>query len=705
MPELFIELFSEEIPARAQVRGATELMALVGEMLAPLAPRSRVFFGPRRVALAAEVAACVAGSVTTERGPRVGAPEQAVAGFLRKHSATRDALRQDGGFWVLDRHSQAVDAASLIAGAMPGMLRRFAWPKSMRWGGTSAFTWIRPLRRIACLLDGAVVDFDLARDGDDGHGLAAGNLTEGHRFHAPGTVAVTGVDAWQAALRARYVVVDAAERTEMIRTGIAAVAAAQDVSVVDDAGLVDEVAGLVEWPVPLLGRIDAAFVDLPPEIMQVSMRVNQRYFATRNADGRAAPWFAFVANIAAADGGAAIVAGNERVLRARFSDARHFWDLDRRTRLADRVAALDGVTFHTQLGTQGDRVRRLVRLAGTIAPLVGADVARAERAALLAKADLTTGLVGEFPELQGVMGGYYAKHDGEHADIVAGVREHYAPKGPSDSVPSTTTGIAVALADKLDQLAAFFSVDLCPTGSSDPYSLRRAALGVIRTIRENTLCLDLAGLVSSALEPLTPDIRLNSSSEISPQADDIKRLILKPSIISFLGERLRVQLKSEGVREDLFKASLGTLEMRIRSGFDIMSLLSLCSALSTFLTTQNGIDLLAGYKRATNILKIESGKGWQPQKDVDRVLLRSEAEIALYVAATTAHLLARTAFVAERFDQAATALAMLRAPLDAFFTNDTVNDPVAELRENRLRLLKYVETVFDEVADFSQIEA
>jgi len=393
------------------------------------------------------------------------------------------------------------------------------------------------------------------------------------------------------------------------------------------------------------------------------------------------------------------------VLRARFSDARHFWDLDRRTRLADRVAALDGVTFHTQLGTQGDRVRRLVRLAGTIAPLVGADVARAERAALLAKADLTTGLVGEFPELQGVMGGYYAKHDGEHADIVAGVREHYAPKGPSDSVPSTTTGIAVALADKLDQLAAFFSVDLCPTGSSDPYSLRRAALGIIRTIRENTLCLDLAGLVSSALEPLTPDIRLNSSSEISPQADDIKRLILKPSIISFLGERLRVQLKSESVREDLFKASLGTLEMRIRSGFDIMSLLSLCSALSTFLTTQNGIDLLAGYKRATNILKIESGKGWQPQKDVDRVLLRSEAEIALYVAATTAHLLARTAFVAERFDQAATALAMLRAPLDAFFTNDTVNDPVAELRENRLRLLKYVETVFDEVADFSQIEA
>ncbi len=349
------------------------------------------FDGPRRIALRAEVNAEVAATSSTERGPRLSAPEQALAGFCRKHNAVRDQLRQEGEYWVLEKRAASVSAQSLIAASFPDLLRRFPWPKSMRWGGASAFTWVRPLRRILCLLDGAVVPFALREGTDDAHGLASANLTEGHRFHAPGPVAVSSCADWQEALARRRVIVSAPERSRRIAQGLAGEAKARDLSLVEDRGLLDEVAGLVEWPVPLLGRIDPAYMDLPAEVMQVSMRVNQRYFALRTHDGAAAPWFGFVANIEAEDGGAAIIAGNERVLRARFADARHFWDLDRRTRLADRLPQLDAITFHAKLGTQGDRVRRLRRLAREIAPLVGADPTRADRAAELAKADLVTG--------------------------------------------------------------------------------------------------------------------------------------------------------------------------------------------------------------------------------------------------------------------------------------------------------------------------
>ncbi|HEY0420109.1 MAG TPA: glycine--tRNA ligase subunit beta, partial [Acetobacteraceae bacterium] len=382
MPELFLELFSEEIPARMQARAAEDLSRLLGEALAPLSPgNARSFFGPRRIACALDVAAGVAASSSAERGPRRTAPEQALAGFLRKHGAERSQLREEGDFWVLDKTSPGIDAATLIADALPGLLRRFPWPKSMRWGGTSAFTWVRPLRRILCILDGAVVPFTLAEGTDDGHGLAASNLTEGHRFLAPGTFAVSSCAEWRAKLLERRVIVDAAERRRRIEDGLSGLAAARGLAVVPDAGLLDEVAGLVEWPVPLIGAIDAGFMDLPAEVMQVSMRVNQRYFALRDAFGPAA-FFGFVANIEASDGGAAIIAGNERVLRARFADARHFWDQDRMRSLESRVPALDGITFHARLGSQGDRVRRLVRLAEIIAPLVQADPAQARRAAL-----------------------------------------------------------------------------------------------------------------------------------------------------------------------------------------------------------------------------------------------------------------------------------------------------------------------------------
>ncbi len=450
MPELLLELFSEEVPARMQQRAAEDLSRLLTEALATLAPTTtRVLYGPRRIAWIGTVAAEVPAATTDERGPKLAAPEQAVAGFLRKHGAARDDLREEGGYWLLTKRTAGRPAEALIAEAIPALLRRFPWPKSMRWGGTSAFTWVRPLRRILCLLDGTVVPFDLAQSEDNGHGLASTNKTEGHRFLAPGGVAIASIADYESALRARFVLADPVERRTQIAEGLARVAETAGYHMVPDDGLLDEVTGLVEWPVPLLGRIDAEFMELPPEVRQVSMRVNQRYFALTDAFGKPAPAFVFAANIAAPDGGMAIVAGNERVLRARLSDARHFWDLDRRDTLASRLPALDRVTFHAKLGNQGERVWRMETLAGIIAPLVGADPAQARRAAQLAKADLTTGMVGEFPELQGAMGRYYALHDGETIEVSDAVRDHYAPRGPQDPTPTAPVSIAVSLAEKI----------------------------------------------------------------------------------------------------------------------------------------------------------------------------------------------------------------------------------------------------------------
>jgi len=682
MPEFFLECFGEEIPARFQARGAEELGRLVAEALAPIVPTGiRSFHGPRRIALAAEVAGSVAAAATFERGPRLSAPEQALAGFLRKHGASREALRQEGDFWVLEKTSPARDAASLIASVLPGLFWRFPWPKSMRWGGTSAFTWVRPLRRILCLLDGVVVPFALATAEDDGHGLASAGLTEGHRFAAPGAVAVQGLGSWLATLRVRKVIPEAAERVRLIREGVAGLAAARDLTVVEDQGLLEEVAGLVEWPVPLLGRIDAAFMDLPAEVMQVSMRVNQRYFALRTPDGKAAPFFAFVANIEAPDGGAAIVDGNERVLRARFSDARHFWDLDRRTKLADRVAALDAVTFQAELGTQGARLRRLVRLAGMIAPFVGADAALAERAALLAKADLTTGMVGEFPELQGVMGGYYAAHDGEPEAVCQAIRDHYAPKGVSDTVPVGPVTIAVALADKLDQLAGFFHIGQKPRGSGDPYALRRAALGVIRLVRENGIRIKLHDHLIHAAAQFSQD----------PQR-------LAGEIMTFITERLRVQLRGEGARPDVLQAVLGTVKYD-----DLVQAVAVNTAIERFLTTDDGSNLLAAYKRAANILRIEDGKDGPHRGRATPSLFREPAEAELF-RALEKEAVAEDYLAQENFSAAMESLAALRQPLDAFFDSVTVNADDADLRRNRLYLLYGVRWCMNRIADFSQIE-
>ncbi len=691
MAELFVELFSEEIPARMQRGAAAELERLIGEGLRAIKPSVvETYYSPRRIALRAEVAAEVPAAATSERGPRANAPEQALAGFLRKHGAGREDLRQEGDYWVLEKRANAMRAVELVAAAMPGLLRRFPWPKSMRWGGSSNFVWVRPLRRILCLLDGAVVPFDLREGADDGHGLASADLTEGHRFHAPGAFAVTGAANWQDSLIARRVLVDVGDRKRVIADRIAGLAAEKSLSVIDDPGLLDEVAGLVEWPVPHLGRIADEYMDLPSEVMQVSMRVNQRYFALRTPDGGAAPWFAFVANIQAEDDGAAIIAGNERVLRARFADARHFWDLDRKVRLESRVAALDAVTFQAKLGTQGDRALRLVRLAAAIAPLVGGDPVEAARAAHLAKADLVSGMVGEFPELQGVMGRYYAMHDGEAPPVADAIRDHYAPRGPAETAPSAPVSVAVALADKLDQLAGFFAIGEKPSGSGDPYALRRAALGVIRIIRENGLRLHLRQLLGMAAD------RAPGNGTATAE--------LVGDLFAFIVERLLIQLRADGARYDILNAVFGAKgQGQNQDGDDLVALLARAEAVSALLTTPDGVNLLATYRRAANILRIEERKGGPfsgaPTPDLYREPAEFALDQALAACGGVGHLLDE-----EAYGSAMSIVAGLRAPLDAFFENVTVNASEPELRHNRLRLLARVRSIMDQIADFSRIE-
>jgi glycyl-tRNA synthetase beta chain len=682
MAELFIELFSEEIPARMQRGAAAELERAVTSALSAIAPAAiDTWFGPRRIALRAEVAAEVAAASSIERGPRSSAPEQALTGFLRKHTASRDQLRQEGEYWVLEKRTAGVSAAELIANAMPGLLRRFAWPKSMRWGGGSTFVWVRPLRRITCLLDGAVVPFDLRDGADDGHGLASGNLTEGHRFHAPDAVEILGAEDWREKLTARRVLVDAAHRRRVIADRIAGLAAEKSLTVVDDPGLLDEVAGLVEWPVPHLGRIADEHMDLPPEVMQVSMRVNQRYFALRTIENQAAPWFAFVANIEADDHGTAIIAGNERVLRARFADARHFWDLDRKARLETRIPALDKVTFQAKLGTQGDRVRRLIALAATIAPLIGADSTQAARAAELAKADLVTGMVGEFPELQGVMGRYYALHDGEAPEIADAIRDHYAPRGPAEPAPSAPVSVAVALADKLDQLTGFFAIGEKPTGSGDPYALRRAALGVIRIIRENGLRLHLRTLLSASTG--NPDII--------------------QAVFAFIIERLVVQLRADGARYDILNAVFGAKGLGPGRDDDLVALLARTDAIAALLQTADGANLLTAYRRAANILRIEERKDGPHDAVPEPELFRETAEFDLDHALNDCHVVVHL-LDEEKYGSAMTAMAGLRVPLDSFFEKVTVNATEPDLRRNRLRVLARVRFIMDQIADFSRIE-
>jgi glycyl-tRNA synthetase beta chain len=721
VPELLLELFCEEIPARMQARAAEDLSRLFAERCTALieAP-ALTFHGPRRIGLAVLLREAVTTEGKEERGPRIGAPDQALDGFLRKHGASREMLTQEGAFWVLAKPGETVQARALVAAAIPAIIRAFPWPKSMRWGGSSSMNWVRPLKRILCVLDGVVVPFDLRAGDDDGHGLASGNETEGHRIMAPGAFAVHGLTDYQEGLRERRVVLDAAERAGMIREGIDALCAAEGLAVVPDEALVTEVAGLVEWPVPLLGRIDDAFMDLPPEVMRTTMRVNQRYFALRKTDGAAAPRFALVANVAAPDDGAAIVAGNERVLRARLADARFFWDLDRKQRLEDFLPKLESVVFHAKLGTQGQRVARLERLAGLIAEKVGADPVLAARAAKLAKADLASGMVGEFPELQGVMGRYYALAQGEDARVAEAIAAHYRPAGPGDDVPGEPVAIAVALADKLDQLAGFFAVGEKPTGSGDPFALRRAALGVIRIVRENGVRLGLFDILGASLVAIRSDVRRLQSPEDREverpfgNPDDpflIKEITARGriapvnvtvwSIYEFITDRLRVQLRAEGTRHDVVTAVLGAAP-----DDDLNRLLARAAAVRAFVESEAGANLLAAHRRAVNILRIEEKReGHAFDAGYEHHLLKAAEEEALAAALEPAAARIELDLSAEDFELAMEAMATLRAPVDAFFDKVIVNDPAPELRRNRLKLLARLRATMDAVADFSKIEA
>ena len=714
MPELLLELLSEEVPARMQMRAAEDLCRLIAIALAPIAAGApQGFSGPRRIGLVMEVAAQAETAPKEERGPRVSAPEAALAGFLKKHGVTRDALTQAGDFWVLTRPGSSIEAAALVARLVPDLLWGFSWPKSMRWG-VSAFTWVRPLQRILCLLDGVLVPFALARGEDVAHGLASGDLTEGHRVHAPGAFAVKGFADHRGKLRDHFVLVDPFERTGAIRDGVAALAAAVNLEVVPDEGLLAEVAGLVEWPVPLLGSIDAAFMDLPPEVMRTSMRVNQRYFALRGADGAAATRFALVANIAASDGGAALVAGNERVLRARLSDARFFWHQDLKTPLEDLLPKLDGVVFHAKLGTQADRVGRLVGFARHLASFTGADLEEAARAARLCKADLASGMVGEFPELQGIMGGHYAAAQNEAQGVATAIAEHYRPLGPADALPRGAVAVTVALADKIDQLIGFFLVGEAPTGSGDPFALRRAALGVIRIIRDRRLRLPLLDVIRTHGDAVIgsiglADVRRDAAALQEYEAKsgrDLQRRTIGQSgldfatlqaLMAFILDRLRIQLRAEGARADVVNAAIG-------SDDDIVRMIARSDALRALLESETGQALLSAYKRTQNILRIEDKKDGPHTGPVEGApALHEEAALLATLEGLEPQISASLA--AEDFAAAMAALATLRPPLDAFFEHVMVNDPDAALRKNRLRLLSRLKSAMDSVADLSKIEA
>ena len=688
MAELLLELLSEEIPARMQARAAEDLRRLVGDGLAGngLAfTEARSFVTPRRLTLVVDGLPAAQPDVAEEkRGPRVGAPQQAIDGFLKAAGVALEACEQrdtgKGVFWfaVIDRRGRPT--AAVIRDVVEQTLADFPWPKSMRWGSHTV-RWVRPLQRILCLFDGAVVPVAFGP-------VTAGRTTVGHHFLAPEPFEVAGFADYADRLRAAKVMLDPAERRETIQGGASRLAAAGGVTLRPDEGLLAEVAGLVEWPVALPGEIDRAFMDVPAEVLITSMRSHQKYFSLLTADGSLAPRFVVVANTEASDGGAAIIAGNQRVLRARLSDAKFFWDTDRRQTLASRLPKLGERLFYAGLGTVADKAARLQRLARHLTfHVVGAEVGHATRAAELCKADLATEMVGEFPELQGVMGRYYALHDGEAADVADAIAEHYAPQGPNDRCPTAPVSVAVSLADKIDSLVGFFGIGEKPTGSKDPFALRRAALGVIRLIIENDLRL-----------PLLPFFKLAHAEyggALTRSADDTAA-----DLLDFFADRLKVHLRERGVRHDLVHAVFAP-----GGEDDLVRLLARVAALAEFLASDDGANLLIAYRRAANIVRIEEKKDGVPHVGaVDATLLEQPEEQALLERLAATHAAFAPAFQAERFGEAMTVLAGLRGAVDAFFDRVTVNADVAPLRGNRLRLLSRIVATMGEVADFSKIE-
>jgi glycyl-tRNA synthetase beta chain len=690
MSELFVELFSEEIPARMQVKGAEDFRTALeaGLKKAGLAfTESCAYSSARRIAVVVRGLPDVQPDIQEDRkGPKVGAPPAIIEGFLR--GAGLDSLDQceqrdtgKGVFWFVVKNIKGQKADAVLPGLVTTALQSMVWPKSMRWKDFD-FAWVRPLHSIIALFDGKVLNGALPLGGMD---IPFGNSTEGHRFLGCGRFEVQGFDDYKTRLLTDgKVVLDRDDRKRILLDKLQPQLDAAGVQLKQDDGLMEEVLGLVEWPEPLLGRIDADFMTLPPEVLTTTMRSHQKYFAVQNADGTLAPYFVVTANITATDGGAKIIAGNQRVLRARLSDARFFYDTDRKIPLEDRLPALEAITFHAKLGTVAARVGRLKSLAHQLAEKMGADAAAAARAAMLCKADLVTGMVGEFPELQGLMGAYYAKDGGEPAAVAAAIADHYKPAGPADRCPSAPVSVAVALADKLDVLAGFWSIAEKPTGSKDPYALRRAALGIIRLILENGLRLPLRSVLQDAL-------RLYGLQAPEAIAEDL---------FAFFADRLKVALKEKGLRHDLIDAvvSLGTED-------DLVRLVARVTALQDFVTSPDGESLLAAYRRAGNIVRIEERKSGDAYTGKpDTALLIDAAEKALVAALQVAEPVLAKALAAEAFKSAMEGLAGLRGAVDHFFADVTVNADDPALRVNRLRLLRTIIATFDQVADFSKIE-
>ncbi|WP_439507092.1 glycine--tRNA ligase subunit beta [Yoonia sp.] len=699
MPDLLIELFSEEIPARMQARAADDLRKLVTDGLVEAGltyAGAAAFATPRRLTLAIDGLTGESRAVREERkGPKVGAPDAAIDGFLRGAGITREALeiRDDKKgqtyFAVIEKPGRK--AADIIAEVLDATVRNFPWPKSMRWG-TGALKWVRPLQSIICLLSdeaGAEV-VPLTIDG-----ITAGRSTRGHRFLSPHAFTVNGFDDYEAKLKRAHVILRADERAEVIWNDATQQAFAQGLELVEDRGLLAEVAGLVEWPVVLLGRIDEAFLGLPPEVLQTSMKEHQKFFSVRNPKTGRIERFVTVANMATADHGATILAGNQKVLAARLSDAKFFWENDLRTVKAEGLegmgAGLANVTFHNKLGSQADRIARIAALAREIAPHVGADPDLAEQAAKVAKADLQSEMVGEFPELQGLMGRYYAKAARLDPAVAAACQDHYSPLGPSDAVPTAPVSVAVALADKIDTLTGFWAIDEKPTGSKDPFALRRAALGVIRLVLENGLTLRLGQRTGSFAVAFTMMVTQQSMTGFDEKLADL---------LAFFHDRLKVYLKDAGIRHDIIDACIG-----MPGNDDLTLLVKRARALAETLATDDGENLIQGFKRANNILtQAEEKDGVEYSYGADLKFAEGDAEKALFAALDAADAQIAPAMAAEDFSTAMTAMAALRGPIDAFFTAVQVNDDRQVIRRNRLNLLSRIRKICLSVADLTKIE-
>ena len=742
MPDLLLEFLSEEIPARMQARAAEHLKKMVTDRLVAAGlvyEGAKAFATPRRLALSVHGVPVQQPDIKEEKkGPRVGAPAQAIAGFLKAAGLTsidQAKVQPDkkGDFYLAVIEKPGRPALDVLAEMIPEVVRGFPWPKSMRWG-SGRLTWVRPLHSILAIFGPETEEPDVVAFNVDG--IAASDETRGHRFMAPGAIKVRRFDDYVAKLEAAKVVLDPARRADLILIDAKHLAFAQGYDLLEDDGLLAEVAGLVEWPVTLMGSFDAAYLAIPEEVIRATIRNNQKCFVLRDAaTARLANKFILVANEEASDGGKAIVDGNERVIRARLSDAKFFYETDLKARLEDRLAKFEHIVFHEKLGSQAERIARIVALAGRLAPIVGADAAKAERAAQLCKADLLTDVVGEFPELQGSMGRYYAEAQGEDEAVAHAIEDHYRPKGPDDLVPADPVSIAVALADKADTLVGFWAIDEKPTGSKDPYALRRAALGVIRIVIENELRLPLRlqlwrhfsavrrdenlAEAIALLHPLNEQILNLSATDIelamklevlvSAKAKQLAGPVLVQAhsylkqthdLLAFFADRLKVTLRENGARHDLVAAVFA-----LDGQDDLLLIVRRVEALGKFLDTDDGKNLLAGVKRASNILRIEEKKDNKTYAGApDAKRLAEPEEKALAEAVSLAKEEASAAVAREDFAAAMSALAKLRPKVDAFFEKVTVNVDDKSLRENRLMLLNEIRETTRAVADFSQIE-